>query len=29
MLWEGVGNACKIDGRMDGDLYIKIPEGDL
>ena len=29
MLWEGVENACKIDGRMDGDLYIKILEGDL
>ena len=29
MLWEGVENACKIDGRMGGDLYIKIMEGDL
>ena len=29
MLWEGVGDACKIDGGMDGDLYIKILEGDL
>ena len=29
MLWEGVGNACKIDGRMGGDLYIKIMEGGL
>ena len=29
MLWEGVGDICKIDGRMDGDLYIKILEGDL
>ena len=28
MLWEGVGDACKIDGRMDGDLYIKILEDD-
>jgi transposase len=29
MLWDGVGYACKIDGRMDGDLYIKIMEEDL
>ena len=29
MLWEGVGYACKIDGRMDGELYIKILEDDL
>ena len=29
MLWEGVGDACKIDGRMDGDLYIEILEDDL
>jgi hypothetical protein len=29
MLWDGVGDACKIDGRMDGDLYIKILEEDL
>ena len=31
MLWEGVGGACKIDGngRVDGDLYIKILEGVL
>lgn len=29
MLWEGVGYACKIDGRMDGELYIKIMEDDL
>ena len=29
MLWEGVGYACKIDGRMDGDLYLKILEEDL
>ncbi|KIK90468.1 hypothetical protein PAXRUDRAFT_831693 [Paxillus rubicundulus Ve08.2h10] len=21
MTWEGVGVACKIDGRMDADLY--------
>jgi len=29
MLWDGVGYACKIDGRMDGDLYIKILEEDV
>jgi len=29
MLWDGVGYACKIDGRMDGDLYSKILEEDL
>ena len=29
MLWEGVRDACKIDGRTDGDLYIKILEDDL
>ena len=28
MLWE-VGDADKIDGRMDGDLYIKILENEL
>ena len=29
MMWEGVGFACKIDGRMDGDLYIKILDEEL
>jgi len=29
MLWDGPGFACKIDGRMDGDLYIKIMEDEL
>jgi transposase len=29
MMWEGTGYAVKIDGRMDGDLYIKILEDDL
>ena len=29
MLWEGAGDACKIYGRMDGHLYIKILEDDL
>ncbi|KIJ09661.1 hypothetical protein PAXINDRAFT_42114, partial [Paxillus involutus ATCC 200175] len=22
--WEGVGYATKIDGRVDGDLYLQI-----
>jgi transposase len=29
MMWDGVGNACKIDGRMDADLYVQILEEDL
>ena len=29
MLWEGVGFACKIDGRMDGELYTKILQDEL
>ena len=29
MLWKGVGFACSIDGRMDGELYCKILEEDL
>ena len=29
MLWDGVGYACKIDGRMDGELYTKILEDEL
>jgi transposase len=29
MTWEGVGYACKIDGRMDGDLYVLILEEEL
>jgi len=29
MMWEGVGYGCKIDGRMDGDLYVKILEDEL
>ena len=27
--WHGVGYACKIDGRMDKELYCKILEDDL
>ena len=29
MLWEGVGYACKIDGRMDGELDVKILQDEL
>jgi hypothetical protein len=29
MMWDGVGYATKIDGRMDGDLYILILQDDL
>ncbi len=29
MLWEGPGFACKIDGKMDADLYVQILEEDL
>jgi len=29
MLWEGVGYACKIDGRMDAELYTKILQDEL
>jgi len=29
MMWDGVGFACKIDGKMDGDLYVKILDEDL
>ena len=29
MLWDGVGYACKIDGKMDGELYTKILQDDL
>jgi len=24
MTWQGVGHTTKIDGRMDGDLYLQI-----
>ena len=29
MTWDGVGLACKIDGRMDADLYVQILEEEL
>ena len=29
MLWDGPGYACKIDGRIDAELYIKILDEDL
>jgi len=29
MLLDGVGYACKIDGRMDADLYVKILDEDF
>ena len=29
MTWGGVGMACKIDGRMDTDLYLQILEEEL
>ena len=29
MMWEGVGYGCKIDGRMDGELYVKILDEEL
>ena len=29
MLWDGVGYACKIDGKMDGELYCSILEDEL
>ena len=29
MMWEGVGNLVKIDGKMDTDLYTQIMEDDL
>jgi len=29
MMWEGVGFGCKIDGRMDAELYTKILEDEL
>ena len=29
MLWDGPGYACRIDGRMDGELFIQILDDKL
>ena len=29
MLWDGVGYACKFDGKMDVDLYVSILDDNL
>ena len=29
MLWDGPRYACKIDGRMDGDIFIQILDDEL
>ena len=29
MSWHGVGFACRIDGKMDGELYESILENEL
>ena len=29
MTWDGVGMACKIDGKMDANLYVQILEDEL
>ena len=29
MTWEGAGYACWIDGKMDGDFYVKILDEEL
>ena len=29
MLWDGPGYACKIDGRMDGDLFTQVLDDEL
>jgi hypothetical protein len=29
MMWDGVGYACKIDGRMNGELYVQILDEEL
>ena len=29
MDWDDVGHACRIDGKMDADLYVKILEDEL
>ena len=29
MSWKGVGLACKIDGKMDANIYVQILEDEL
>lgn len=29
MMWDGVGYACKVDGTMNGELYVSILEDEL
>ena len=29
MCWNGIGYSCKIDGRMDADLYVAILQDEL
>ena len=29
MGWKGVGYSCKIDGKMDADLYVSILDDEL
>jgi len=29
MIWDGVGMACKMDGKMDANLYVQILEDEL
>ena len=29
MSWAGVGNCCRMDGKMDGDLYTTILDEDM
>ena len=29
MFWEGPGYATKIDGRMDADTFVSIPDDEL
>ena len=29
MTWQGAGYAHRIDGKMDGDLYVKILDEEL
>ena len=29
MVWDGLGYACGIDGRMDGEIFIQILHDEL